>query len=48
MKFRLNNTTTIPTDAIAGLAIGAATGILIPHMHKINKKKNYTVVPFFG
>lgn len=37
-----------PSDAITGLAIGAATGILIPHLHKINRKKNYTVVPFFG
>jgi membrane-associated phospholipid phosphatase len=37
-----------PTDAITGLAIGAATGILIPHLHKITKEKNYSVVPFFG
>jgi hypothetical protein len=20
----------------------------LPHLHKINKKKNYTVIPFFG
>lgn len=37
-----------PTDTLTGLAIGAATGILIPHFHKINKKKSYAVVPFFG
>jgi len=37
-----------PTDTITGLVIGAATGILIPHLHKINKKKNYTLVPFVG
>ena len=37
-----------PTDTLAGLAIGAATGILIPHLHKIKKEKNYSVVPFIG
>jgi membrane-associated phospholipid phosphatase len=46
--FRLRASKHFPTDALTGLAIGAATGILIPHLHKVNKKKNYTVIPFFG
>lgn len=37
-----------PTDILTGLAIGTATGILIPHLHKVKKKKSYSVVPFFG
>jgi len=46
--FRMRASKHFPTDAIAGLAIGAATGILIPHLHKIKKEKNFSVVPFFG
>ncbi len=45
---RLRASKHFPSDVLTGLAIGAATGILIPHFHKINKRKNYTVVPFFG
>jgi len=39
-----------PTDILVGAAIGAATGILIPHFHKIVKSKNenLSVVPFVG
>lgn len=37
-----------PTDIITGFAIGAATGILVPHLHKNRKKKNYSLAPFFG
>ncbi len=38
-----------PTDIMTGCAIGAATGILIPHFHKINRKNTgLTFVPFTG
>ena len=39
-----------PTDVIMGSAVGAAVGILIPHFHKISRKKNknHSVVPFTG
>jgi membrane-associated phospholipid phosphatase len=39
-----------PTDILVGTAIGAATGILTPHFHKIVKSKNenLSVVPFVG
>ena len=46
--FRMRASKHFPTDAITGLVIGATTGILIPHLHKIKKEKNYSVVPFFG
>ncbi len=36
------------TDILTGFAIGAATGILVPHLHKVKKKKNYSLMPFFG
>jgi len=36
-----------PTDILTGLALGAATGILVPHLHKANKK-NFALAPFFG
>lgn len=36
-----------PTDILTGLALGAAAGILVPHLHKVNGK-NFTVAPFFG
>lgn len=36
-----------PTDTIIGLIVGASTGILIPHLHKITKS-NLTIVPFGG
>lgn len=38
-----------PTDIVVGTAVGAAVGILIPHLHKINKKnKNISLVPYAG
>jgi membrane-associated phospholipid phosphatase len=37
-----------PTDVLAGMAIGAATGILVPHLHKHRKNKNLTLVPVTG
>lgn len=39
-----------PTDIITGAFIGAATGILVPHFHKIVKRKNenFSIVPFAG
>jgi len=37
-----------PTDVLTGMAIGAATGILVPHLHKHRKNKNLTLVPVTG
>ena len=37
-----------PTDVLAGIAMGAATGILVPHLHKHRKNKNLTLVPVAG
>ncbi len=39
-----------PTDVITGLAVGAAVGILVPHLHKTKKKpkSNYSFIPFVG
>lgn len=37
-----------PTDVLAGMAVGAATGILVPHLHKHRKNKNLTLVPVAG
>lgn len=39
-----------PTDIIVGTAIGAAVGILVPHLHKINRKNNKAVslLPYTG
>jgi len=38
-----------PTDIIFGTAIGAAVGVLIPHLHKVTKKnKDLSIVPFTG
>ena len=36
-----------PTDVLTGLAVGAATGILVPHLHK-HKKNNLTLIPVAG
>jgi len=36
-----------PTDVMTGIAVGAVTGILVPHLHK-NKNKNFAMVPFSG
>lgn len=39
-----------PRDVMVGAAVGAAVGILIPHLHKRKNKKgsNLTVVPYTG
>jgi len=37
-----------PTDVLTGMAVGAATGILVPHLHKHRKNKNLTLVPVAG
>lgn len=39
-----------PTDIMIGIAVGAATGILTPHLHKIKKNKRTTmsIAPFSG
>lgn len=36
-----------PTDVIAGVIVGAGTGILIPHIHKITRS-NLAVMPYIG
>lgn len=38
-----------PTDVITGTIVGAATGILVPHLHKKKKKKHgFSFVPYVG
>jgi hypothetical protein len=38
-----------PTDLMVGMTVGAAVGILVPHLHKIkNKESNFSFVPFAG
>ena len=37
-----------PTDVLTGMTIGAACGILIPHLHKNRKNKSFSVMPYFG
>ena len=35
-----------PTDVLAGYAVGAFTGWIVPHLHKKKKKhSNYSVFP---
>ena len=36
-----------PTDVITGVIVGAGTGILIPHIHKITRS-NLSVLPYVG
>lgn len=36
-----------PTDVLAGIAVGAATGILVPHFHK-HRDNNLTLIPVTG
>jgi hypothetical protein len=45
--FRYKGMKHFPTDVITGLIVGAGTGILIPHIHKITKS-NLAVMPFVG
>jgi len=38
-----------PTDLMVGMTVGAAVGILVPHLHKIkNKENNLSFIPFAG
>jgi len=38
-----------PTDIVLGTAIGAAAGVLVPHLHKKSRKnKDLSIVPFTG
>lgn len=37
-----------PTDVLAGMAVGAAVGILVPHLHKKRKNENLTWIPVTG
>jgi len=48
--FRYNGLRHFPTDIIMGTAIGAAVGVLVPHLHKITNKnnKNLSIVPYTG
>jgi membrane-associated phospholipid phosphatase len=47
--YRIKALKHFPTDVIMGTAVGAAVGILIPHLHKITKKnKDLSIVPFAG
>jgi membrane-associated phospholipid phosphatase len=36
-----------PTDVLTGLTVGAATGILVPHLHK-KKNQNLVILPVTG
>ncbi len=45
--FRYKGLKHFPTDVITGVIVGAGTGILIPHLHKITGP-NLSVVPFGG
>ena len=46
--FRYKGMKHFPTDVLTGLMVGAATGILVPHLHKHRKHENLTFVPFTG
>jgi len=48
--YRIKAMKHFPTDVITGLAIGAAAGIVIPHLHKINREnsKKLSIIPFAG
>lgn len=37
-----------PSDILAGVTIGTLTGILVPHFHKKDRNKNFSVIPFSG
>ncbi|MCK4854738.1 MAG: phosphatase PAP2 family protein [Bacteroidales bacterium] len=45
--FRYKGMKHFPTDTLTGLAVGAATGILVPHLHK-RKNSNLTLIPVTG
>jgi len=39
-----------PSDIFLGVAVGATIGILVPHLHKKNRKEkeDLSIVPFIG
>jgi membrane-associated phospholipid phosphatase len=45
--FRYKGMKHFPTDVLTGMAVGAATGILIPHLHK-KIRSELAIVPFAG
>jgi len=46
--FRYKGMKHFPTDVLTGLLVGAATGILVPHVHKHRKIENLTFMPVTG
>jgi len=47
-SFRIYAGKHFPTDVLTGLTVGAACGILIPHLHKQKKNKSLSMIPYFG
>ena len=47
---RYNGLKHFPVDIAVGTAVGAAVGILTPHLHKINKKNgtSFSIAPYSG
>lgn len=35
-----------PTDVMVGVPLGVLSGLLVPHFHKNNKSKNWTIMPY--
>ena len=47
--YRIKAMRHFPTDVITGLAVGAAVGILVPHLHRTKKRtKDFSFIPFVG
>ena len=48
--YRYKSLMHFPSDIYIGIAAGAASGILIPHLHKLklNKKQNFSILPITG
>jgi membrane-associated phospholipid phosphatase len=47
--YRIRALKHFPTDVITGTIVGAASGILVPHLHKKKKKKyGFSFVPYVG
>lgn len=48
--FRYKGLKHFPTDILTGIAVGAASGILVPHFHKTMRAKNQnlSIVPYAG